>query len=200
MRGSRWSCFALCSYSLYHDLTDLRSGILARTADEVSATLRHQLRTLDDAKKISKSMPILLEGTEKMLKSVLNSVSSLSQVETAVEDIKVGIQNILGMIVMDLFCLSPFSQADSDFQDNQASEIRSREKHELLQWISKLDFRSKQEDILTHRSPDTGAWLIDDENFQKWFGRDRCCCLWCPGIRKPAKMNMGNLHLTDIFV
>ena len=75
-----------CSNILCCSATNLGSGILANTADEVSATLRLQLRTLDDAKKISKSMPILLEGTEKTLKSVLKSLSSFSRMETDVED------------------------------------------------------------------------------------------------------------------
>lgn len=85
------------SLSFTFAAVDLRSEILTKTADEVSTTLRLQLQTLDDAKKISKSMPGLLEGTEKTLKAVLNSVSSLSRVETDVQGIKAGVQTLLGM-------------------------------------------------------------------------------------------------------
>ena len=52
-------------------------------------------------------MPALLEGTEETLMAVLNSVSSLSRVETDVQDIKVGVQKLLGMssIYYDLISL-----------------------------------------------------------------------------------------------
>ena len=82
-------------------------------------------------------------------------------------------------------------------KDNQIAETRSRERFELLQWISKLDFRSKQTDILSRRSPDTGTWLLKDEKFQQWLGGEKHSCLWCPGIRKHAKAHLHKSRKAD---
>ncbi len=94
--------------------------------------------------------------------------------------------------------ISFLSSADMRFpKDNQNAETRSRERTELLQWISKLDFTSKQTDILSRRSPNTGTWLLKDEKFQQWLGGERHSCLWCPGIRKYAKAHLTKTRKTD---
>ena len=126
---------------------------------------------------------MLLEGTEKTLIAMLNSVASLSRVETDVQDIQVRVQTLLGMSSKIVFL--SLSSADLEFpKDNQTAETSSRGRTELLQRISKLDFRSKQADILGRRSPDTGTWLLKDEKFQQRLGGEGPSCLWCPGIRK----------------
>jgi len=42
------------------------------------------------------------------------------------------------------------------------------ETRETLQWLSSLDFRSKQEDVLAKCCSGTGQWILNHEDFIKW--------------------------------
>jgi hypothetical protein len=59
----------------------------------------------------------------------------------------------------------------------------SQEHQEALDWLSKLDFATKQADFLSARSKNTCLWLLDHPDFRKWTQgtseTDRS--LWLPG-------------------
>ena len=116
--------------------------LLARTADEVFSFLSSQVKILEETKRISNSLPVLLRSAEEAMKStetLQNTVSALRKVDTAVADIARGVQKLL------------------NHEEREALEIRDGNRHELLQWISNLDFRPKHTDILILRSPNTGT-------------------------------------------
>ena len=53
----------------------------------------------------------------------------------------------------------------------------------VIDWMSPLDFREKQEEVLADREPDTGRWFFQSPKFKDWVdGRTKV--LWCHGIRK----------------
>jgi len=63
-----------------------------------------------------------------------------------------------------------------DAQENQA----------MLGWLSDLDFKQKQTDILSKQHPGTGEWFLNLDMFRAWRNgqQDTSSTLWCPGIRK----------------
>jgi hypothetical protein len=51
-----------------------------------------------------------------------------------------------------------------------------------VDWISNLDFSSKQNDLLAKRQEGTGEWFLKADSFKNWFnGTEKI--LWCPGLR-----------------
>jgi len=71
---------------------------------------------------------------------------------------------------------------------HQAQEVRdnltqTQESQTVLNWLSPLDFCSKQNDVFSRRQEGTGEWFLDHHSFKDWIeGRGET--LWCPGIRK----------------
>lgn len=52
----------------------------------------------------------------------------------------------------------------------------------IVEWLSHLNFWTKQRDALNSRFEGTGSWLLETEQFKDWLdGTKRK--LWCPGIR-----------------
>lgn len=62
----------------------------------------------------------------------------------------------------------------------------AEENHEILHWLSQLNFEEKHRDILSKRHPGTGHWLLESDKFKAWRNGhvDSPSALWCPGIRK----------------
>jgi hypothetical protein len=58
-----------------------------------------------------------------------------------------------------------------------------RQTQELLTWLSTLDFKPKQSDVLGRRLEGTGKWVLEDPQFRRWVDGD-ITTLWCPGARK----------------
>ena len=55
--------------------------------------------------------------------------------------------------------------------------------HVIANWLSSLDFRERQSDILEKRTEGTGEWLSKSQPFRDWLaGKSRI--LWCSGIRE----------------
>jgi len=71
-------------------------------------------------------------------------------------------------------------------QVEQQKRLRRENDEEVLDWISTLDFRAKQNDTIGRRQEGTGMWLLEKEEFRNWLsGRERV--LWCPGIPGAGK-------------
>ena|SRR5579862_7165328 len=64
-----------------------------------------------------------------------------------------------------------------------SSREEARQTQELLNWLSILDFKPKQGDVLSKRLEGTGKWLLEDALFLKWIA-GASITLWCPGARK----------------
>ena len=68
-------------------------------------------------------------------------------------------------------------------QEQEKLRALTSEERDLLQWLSPLDFSSKQSDALSRRQEGTGRWLLESNEFHSWLetaGR----VLWCPGMRE----------------
>ena len=66
------------------------------------------------------------------------------------------------------------------------------EKAEILAWLSPLEPRIRHDDIRAHRIEHVGDWLLQTEEYRKWFegirgGESRDSALFCyggPGVGK----------------
>jgi ankyrin repeat domain-containing protein 50 len=57
------------------------------------------------------------------------------------------------------------------------------ERDDILATLSPLDFHEKQNDVFANHHLGTGQWLLNTDQFQKWFTGKETSVLWCPGIR-----------------
>lgn len=68
-------------------------------------------------------------------------------------------------------------------QEQERLRALISEERDLLDWLSPLEFFSKQNDALSRRQEGTGRWLLESNEFRRWLdiaGR----VLWCPGMRE----------------
>lgn len=75
------------------------------------------------------------------------------------------------------------------------------EDRKILNWLSSLNFVTKQNDVLSRRHEKTGAWFLNSSEFVNWVaGPARM--LWCPGIPGAGKTVIASVsvdHLQTIF-
>ncbi len=68
-------------------------------------------------------------------------------------------------------------------QQQAAKRYSDEEQQKVLEWLSPLNFASKQVDTFERHQPGTGEWLFEDEMFKAWLAGEKNA-LWCSGIRK----------------
>jgi hypothetical protein len=58
----------------------------------------------------------------------------------------------------------------------------------ILNWLSPLNFRVRQNDIFNTRQEGTGEWFLQGKHFQRWVeGTEKL--LWCHGIRMTMRLD-----------
>lgn len=80
--------------------------------------------------------------------------------------------------------------------------ILRRENEEVTQKalddMSPLTFKKAHDDVVRNRLDNSGQWLLEHPNFDKWLRGD-ILSLWCPGEGKPPSyqnLNVSNGSLT----
>ena len=53
----------------------------------------------------------------------------------------------------------------------------------IADWLSPLNFKVTQSDVLKQRADGTGQWLLESPEFQAWLS-GLSESMWCPGIRE----------------
>ncbi|KAL8855889.1 MAG: hypothetical protein Q9178_007454 [Gyalolechia marmorata] len=85
------------------------------------------------------------------------------------------------------------------------SELRikelAKERQDILEWFSPLDFYKAQQDVFGRREEGTGRWLIHSDEFQKWIaGSERTlCCYGIPGAGKSVLASVVVDYLRNEF-
>jgi hypothetical protein len=59
-----------------------------------------------------------------------------------------------------------------------------QERREIVNWLSPLNFKAVQGEILRIGQERTGQWALESEEFQTWRNGSKEM-LWCCGIREP---------------
>ena len=80
----------------------------------------------------------------------------------------------------------------------ECRDSKERNKQEVLQWLSPLDFRPKQLDTLSRRTPFTGEWLLVEEKFRSWINGSGFSCLFCSGIPGAGKTVLTSLVIDHL--
>ncbi|KAG9023570.1 hypothetical protein FS842_005694 [Serendipita sp. 407] len=60
----------------------------------------------------------------------------------------------------------------------------------ILDWLSPINFFARQNEIFSTRQPDTGTWLLESSEFQKWKAGEEET-LWCVGMPGAGKTVMA---------
>jgi hypothetical protein len=68
------------------------------------------------------------------------------------------------------------------------------ERRVISDWLSPLNFKAKQMDIISKRAEGTGQWLLESTEFKVWLdGTSET--LWCPGPR--GLLSLDRRYLAD---
>jgi hypothetical protein len=53
-------------------------------------------------------------------------------------------------------------------RNNVDDENARRERDRILNWLTRVDYASQQNDFFSKRQPGTGKWLLDTDHFKTW--------------------------------
>ncbi|KLU88296.1 hypothetical protein MAPG_07283 [Magnaporthiopsis poae ATCC 64411] len=110
-----------------------------------------------------------------------------TEVGTGVAELKLDIEAAHTGVTNILTGISDNAQA---ILTNTTSQESSREREEILTWLSPLNYRNKQHAIFDKYHSGTVQWLMGSEPFQRWLQGDQTSTLWCPGDAGAGKTVM----------
>lgn len=71
-----------------------------------------------------------------------------------------------------------------------------QQREAIIDWLSPLDFWTKQDDIFNRHQEGTGQWLLYSDEFRNWLSGTGNT-LWCPGIRMFILLITWKLRVTN---
>ncbi|POR33893.1 Uncharacterized protein TPAR_05909 [Tolypocladium paradoxum] len=103
-----------------------------------------------------------------------------------------------------LFLHMPIDEAKRDISQSAETDIQhircrqdSREKEEVLNWVTTVDYGTQQSDYLRLRQPGTGQWLLDSPQYKLWLEADGQT-LFCQGIPGAGKTLLTSIAIDEI--
>lgn len=139
--------------------------------------------------------PFQRKTLEKLLGTISDLRSNLSLATNTLQlDISITSLDRLMQVDTDVKSLISNSEASntkildgiSKVHLNQEQEnlrALASEERDVINWLSPLDFPSKQNDALSRREEGTGQWFLETTEFRSWLDTAGKV-LWCPGIRE----------------
>lgn len=85
-------------------------------------------------------------------------------------------------------------QARSAQMEQQTGELYNN----ILEWLTPLDFAQMHQAILSSRSPGTGSWLIQDDNYASWAIAGKNQTLWLQGIPGAGKTVLASIAVDNL--
>ncbi|KAH6912646.1 hypothetical protein BKA70DRAFT_1183842 [Coprinopsis sp. MPI-PUGE-AT-0042] len=72
---------------------------------------------------------------------------------------------------------------------------------ELVNWLSPVNFRTIQKDLIEQKVPDTGLWFVESELFRRWLGHNGAV-IWATGMPGAGKTFLACtvIHYLQEFV
>lgn len=74
---------------------------------------------------------------------------------------------------------------------------QDKERKDILEWITKIDYAPQQNDFIARRQEGTGLWLLNSEQFQTWLGAEQQT-LFCPGIPGAGKTIITSIVVEEL--
>jgi hypothetical protein len=97
------------------------------------------------------------------------------------------IQDFRSRITSNITLLNSFTErCIRDSVDKLARRQDYQEHHEILEWLTYLDYTAQQNDFFSRRQPGTGKWLLESAEYQNWVAGEKQT-LFCPGIPGAGK-------------
>ena len=139
--------------------------------------------------------PFQQKTLEKLLRTVADLRSNLSQATNTLQlDISIASLDQVNQVDARVKELTHTSEVSSTKILNSLSNVQlsqkqgelralSSEEREVINWLSPLEFSSKQNDALGRRQEGTGQWLLESPEFRSWL-HTAGGVIWCPGIRE----------------
>lgn len=130
----------------------------------------------DDLFSLSQAMKQELSAIDKRISGINNGVIALhdrqQRISEGVSDISVGVTFLnLGQ--------------------------QEEERRKIEEWLSPINFKSRQQEILKGAEPGTRQWLFNSEKFRNWIDAGRGS-LWCPGIPGAGKTVTSSLIIDHL--
>jgi NACHT domain len=72
-----------------------------------------------------------------------------------------------------------------------------KERREILDWLTPVDYGPHQSDYINRRQPGTGKWLLDSAKYQAWLTTSKQT-LFCPGIPGAGKTILTSIVVDDL--
>lgn len=73
----------------------------------------------------------------------------------------------------------------------------SQDRQKILNWLTPVDYGTRQSDYLKLRQPGTGQWLLDSAEYQAWLTTNKQT-LFCPGIPGAGKTILTAIVINDL--
>ena len=67
----------------------------------------------------------------------------------------------------------------------------------VLDWLTKLDYNSRQSDLISRRQPGTGEWLLQSDKYQTWLNGE-AQTLYCRGIPGSGKTTLVSILIDQL--
>ena len=80
-------------------------------------------------------------------------------------------------------------------QDNQE---QNRERQAILDWLTPVNYATRQSDFVHRRQKGTGQWLLDSAAFQAWLETENQT-LFCPGIPGAGKTILTSIIVDELI-
>jgi hypothetical protein len=173
-----------------HDRSEQIINQLERVSSYGTFVDMLQNNTIVEDTLIEKATDLLRAITDFLRKSLIylktHSVANLGRVVVGsenvppVEDLEKAIGEFNSAVSQEILRITLKREEDKQTQ-------------ELLTWLSTLDFKPKQSDVLSKRLEGTGKWFLEDPQFRRWVDGD-IVTLWCPGARKQIRSIQFGCH------
>ena len=82
--------------------------------------------------------------------------------------------------------------------ESMRSKMDSKEDHEILNWLTGVDYGPQQTDYIKRRQEGTGQWLLDSMEYKAWLKTSKQT-LFCPGIPGAGKTICTSIVVCDLI-
>ncbi|VUC25543.1 unnamed protein product [Clonostachys rosea] len=76
-------------------------------------------------------------------------------------------------------------------------KMEKKEEHDILNWLTPIDYGPQHSDILQKQQPETGRWFLDSTKYQNWVDKEKGI-LYCPGIPGAGKTILTAATIEDL--
>jgi hypothetical protein len=82
--------------------------------------------------------------------------------------------------------------------ERQDSREATEERQTIMDWLTPIDYASRQHDFISRRQNGTGRWLLNCKEYQAWLKTGQQT-LFCPGIPGAGKTILTSIVVGDIY-